>query len=205
MAYTLAGDRVIEYNYVRRRLPRGEGAVLDFGPSRSAKMSLFAVGQGYRVTAVSLEQIQPQHPNLVFILGDVLTVKIGGKFDWVLNISTVEHCGLAGRYGVAVHDTDADLKAMEILKALLKPQGKMLLTIPVGLDTVVGHWHRVYGKRRLPRLLKGYKVLHQAFWAKSGDADTFQSVSKLTGLSTEPIKNPPRGNYYALGVFTLGL
>lgn len=204
MVYSLAGDRKVEYGYVHKHLPRGQGTVFEFGPDPlAARMSLFAIKQGYLVTAVGLEQIQRRHSNLIFIQGDILTTEIKGKFDWILNISTVEHCGLAGRYGVTVPDADADLKAMQVLKALMKPQGKMLLTIPIGLDTVIGHWHRVYGAKRLPRLLSGYEILHQTFWAKSNGVDVFKPIEKTLALETEPIQNPPRNNYYALGAFTL--
>lgn len=205
MAYSLAGDRGIEYGYLRQ-LPKGTGTAFEFGPApATAYVSLFAVKQGYSVTAVGLEQIRKNHPKLKFIQGDLLTVKLTGKFDWILNISTVEHCGLAGRYGVTVADADADLKAMHVLRTLMKPTSRMLMTIPVGLDTVVGVWHRVYGAGRLPKLLKGYEIVHQAFWAKSGGVDVFEPVSKSVALATKPIASeavPPR-NYYALGGFTL--
>lgn len=206
MVYSLAGDRSIEYGYVYKHLPRGQGTAFEFGPAPlTARMSLFAIKQGYSVTAVGLEQIQRQHPNLTFIQGDLLTTEVKGEFDWILNISTVEHCGLAGRYGVTVSDADADLKAMWILKSLMKPQGKMLLTIPIGLDAVVGHWHRVYGRERLPKLLSGYEILHQVYWAKSNGVDKFKPVEGVIALGVKSVQSPPKHNYYALGTFTLRL
>jgi len=53
---------------------------------------------------------------------------------------------------------DGDLDAMGILRELLAPGGRMILTIPVGRDQICGPYHRIYGEDRLPRLLDGFGV-----------------------------------------------
>ena len=52
------------------------------------------------------------------------------------------------------------------LASLLKPEGRMALTIPIGLDAKFAPFHRVYGKQRLPRLLAPFEVVAEEFWAK---------------------------------------
>ena len=62
------------------------------------------------------------------ILAYLLTY-IGG-FDIALSISSFDHDGL-GRYGDPI-DANADIRAMRLAQCLLKPNGLMFMTIPIG-------------------------------------------------------------------------
>jgi hypothetical protein len=203
---TLAGDRGVEWGYARERLPRGSGWVLDLGPMPDAQMSMFAIEQGYDVIAVGMESLDVAHERLTYIRQDFLTVQLELKFDYVLNVSTIEHFGL-GRYTDPV-GPDFDLKAMAKLRGLMESGGVQLLTCPVGRDAVIGHWHRVYGEERLPRLLEGYRVKEELYWAKTANDREWVSVPKAAALAEEPGR-PPVDNMielsYALGCFTLCL
>ena len=79
------------------------------------------------------------------------------KFDIGSSISSFEHDGL-GRYGDPINP-NADLEAMGKMKQMIKKQGLLFLAVPVGKDTLVWNAHRVYGKIRLPLLLKGWKAI----------------------------------------------
>jgi len=200
MNYTLRGDRDVEYNLVYTHLPKGDGLVLDLGPLPSAPMSRFALQQGYRVVGVGLEAMEWNAARLEYIQADFLKIELKKRFDWVLNISTIEHFGLAGRYGVTEDRPSADLEAMAKLHSLMAPDAKMLLTIPVGKDMVIKPWHRVYGVERLPKLLEGYHIAEQSFFAKSGQADRYCRVERDVALAVTPTEHP---FYYALGLFVL--
>lgn len=78
-------------------------------------------------------------------------------YDSAISISSIEHTGL-GRYGDPI-DPDGDLKALSQHKDRIKPSGLCFLAVPIGNDRVEGNLHRVYGKDRLPKLLKGWKIL----------------------------------------------
>jgi hypothetical protein len=84
-------------------------------------------------------------------------IKSGFKFDYILNISSIEHDGL-GRYGDPINP-DGDLETMSLLRSYLKPNGLMFLTVPVGSDAVMFNHHRIYGVHRLPKLLDKWLVL----------------------------------------------
>ena len=202
----LAGDRDIEWSWIAAQMPPGPGEALDFG-SGDSPLALVAAQRGYAVTAVDLERLSPPyvHPALRFLQGDVLTVALPERhFDVVLNCSTVEHVGLVGRYGVEERRPNGDLEAMARLRALMKPSGTMLLTIPVGRDAVFEPLCRVYGSERLPRLLQGLSVVKEAYWVKDrGNRWTLRDRAVALNFSADVRSWSALRNVYALGLFVL--
>ena len=202
----LAGDRAIEWSWVSAQMSLGPGEALDFGPGGSF-LGLIATQRGFNVTAIDLEPVQwyYTHHRLRFIHGDILKLSLPtNHFDLVINCSTVEHVGLAGRYGVTENSPDGDLEAMACLMKLLKPSGVMLLVIPVGQDAVFPPLCRVYGAQRLPRLLEGYEVEKEVFWIKDSQ-NRWVLTGRETALNFKASAgswNPLR-NVYALGCFIL--
>lgn len=77
------------------------------------------------------------------------------QFDYILSISSIEHDGL-GRYGDPVNPT-GDLRAMAEHKNMLRPGGKLILSVPVGPDCLVWNAHRIYGPIRLKMLFQGWR------------------------------------------------
>ena len=202
----LSGDRDIEWSYIASRLPLGTGRVLDFGCG-AGNMSIHAIQKGYSVLALDLQPCRFPwlHSNVEFVWGDLLRLELPtDQFDYVLNCSTVEHVGLAGRYGVPVEETDGDLHTMAKMRKLLKSSGRMLMTIPCGRDAAIVPWHRVYGRERLPRLLEQFAVEEQVFWAKRSDNRWYVTTAQ-DALSYEPTYHPTIATRcsYALGCFTL--
>jgi len=55
---------------------------------------------------------------------------ITGKFKWIVSISTLEHVG----WDAEPRDPDAAERAVEHLRSLLAPKGKMLITAPAGYN-----------------------------------------------------------------------
>jgi len=195
----LSGDRAIEWSWVAANIPEGPGYALDFGPG-SSQLSTLAAMKGYDVTAVDmLDQERPfLLPNIRFLKGDLLELPLEkGHFDLIINCSTVEHTGISGRYGIEREDADADLKAMQLLLDLMRPNGIQLLTIPVGVDAVWRPLHRVYGLDRLPRLLSGYRIVHVGTWVK----DRYNCWTKCR--LEFALKQPTSPQIYSIGAFIL--
>jgi SAM-dependent methyltransferase len=204
----LFGDRGVEWSFITSRLSRGRGEVLDFGAS-FGNLSIAAAQRGFHVLALDLneERFPWKHPNVNFLRGDLLKVELPAEqFDFILNCSSVEHVGLRGRYGVAAEETDGDLEAMKRFRALLKPSGRMLMTIPCGEDAAIAPWHRVYGRQRLPKLLNGFETVEEEFLVKQGD-NRWHLCDRDTALSLRPTGHPtnPTLCSYALGCFVLRL
>lgn len=78
-------------------------------------------------------------------------------FDAAIAVSTFEHDGL-GRYGDALLP-DGDLRAMDKLRCLVKPGGLLYVAVPIARDKLVWNMHRIYGPRRLEKLLGGYRLV----------------------------------------------
>lgn len=195
---TLAGDREIEWTWTLAHVRRGPGRVLDFG-SGNGMMALGASFAGDTVVAVDLKPEQyPFHPSRIeYVQGDFNELELEPQsFDQILNCSSVEHVGLAGRYG-SPDEPDGDLRAMGKMAGLLKPGGDMVLTIPIGIDAVHAPNHRIYGEQRLPRLLEHWEIREQTYWAKPRD-QRFEPVSREQALAERG-----SASYYALGLFVV--
>ena len=197
-APTLAGDRDLEWTFCQARLADGPGRTLDFGADAGLPMSLAAAFRGHEV--VALDQLEVagtvRHPAIRFVVADILDRPLDGEsFDQVINCSTVEHVGLAGRYG-SRSDGDGDLEAMAILGELMKPGARQILTVPVGRDGSYVPYHRVYGAQRLPRLLAGYEVDEEQYWHKPGA--TWLPTDRETALATQGSES-----FYSIGLFVL--
>lgn len=196
----LTGDRQIEWSFVIANIPNGPGEAMDFGPGSGSYLGLIAALKGFEVVAVDLDKVDwfYVHPNLKFIQGDFLKLDFPPKsFDLIINCSTIEHVGLAGRYGVKENRPDGDLKVMAKMREILKPKGVMLLTIPVGKDAVFTPLHRVYGKDRLPRLVQDFVVEKKKYWIKN-EKNQWVIVKEEKALSLQPQRA-----YYGLGCFIL--
>lgn len=202
----LAGDRDIEWSWVASQIPQGPGEALDFGPGESM-LGLIAAQKGFRVTAIDRQPVHWKyvHPELRYVQGDILQLSLPlNHFDLVMNCSTVEHVGLAGRYGVREQNVNGDLEAMDRLAKIMKPGAVMLLTIPVGLDAVFAPLCRVFGEKRLPLLLKGFSIEKEDYWTKN-DQNQWIPCERERALNFNAWAGSwdPLQNSYALGCFVL--
>jgi len=73
--------------------------------------------------------------------------------DFAISYSTFEHDGL-GRYGDPL-SPNGDFRAMREAHKFSNDNGILFLGVPLGEDCIVWNTHRIYGKNRLPLLLKG--------------------------------------------------
>lgn len=195
---TLAGDREIEWTWTLCHVRRGPGRVLDFG-SGNGMMALGAAFAGNDVVAVDLgPEGYPFHPQgIEYVEGDFNDLDFEpASFDQIINCSSTEHVGLAGRYG-SPDEPDGDLRAMEKMARILKPGGDMVLTIPVGLDAVHPPLHRIYGEQRLSRLLEHWEIREERFWGKPA-GPRFEPVTREQALADVGSRS-----YYGLGLFVV--
>jgi len=194
---SLSGDRWVEWSFCMSRLADGPGRTLDFGAD-IAFLSLAAAQRGHDVVALDRlpSSAEFDHARVSLLQADILAHDFGEeRFDQIINCSSVEHVGLGGRYGSS-EASDGDLEAMAALRAALAPEGRMILTIPVGRDRVAAPLHRIYGEDRLPRLLDGFAPVEEQYWRK--DDDRWQQTDRARALDVEGSEA-----FYALGLFVL--
>ncbi len=196
---TLDGDRWVEWSFCMARMATGPGTTLDFGADIGF-LSLAAAQRGHDVVALDREPpaLDYDHPRVTHVRADILDRPLADRrFDQILNCSSVEHVGLAGRYG-STDRPDGDLEAMEILASMLADDGRMILTIPVGRDLISPPLHRIYGEDRLPRLLAPFVAREEQYWRKAPATRLWTQTDRATALAVEG-----SDAFYALGLFVL--
>jgi len=200
----IQGSSIIEENWAIKHIGRPPKKILDFGSGPKAQFAKQLAQKGFEVFCLDQRpcEIEEKIPNLTYIQGDILLIwnKIKITFDVILNISTIEHVGLEGRYN-SRNVPDGDLEAMKLLGELLSDGGVHILSVPVGIDAVIAPFHRVYGENRLPKLLKNWDVKKEQYWIKDSNNEWILS-SKDIALKEIPT-GPERPHYYALGLFLL--
>jgi hypothetical protein len=200
------GERNVEWSFLSAEMPDGPGEAIEFG-CEQGYMSLLAAQKGFHVVANDLQEQSFiwQHPQVEFRRGDFLKLDFPrDHFDLVINCSSVEHVGVAGRYGIEANQDEGDIEVMQRFAEILKCDGRLLMTAPCGRDTVMAPWCRVYGAQRLPRLFQYFSIEKEEYWTKN-EANQWIRSSREDALSFQPRYNrdDPHGCAYALGCFSL--
>jgi len=162
-------ERAAEMPYVFRGLAGlGSGArVLDVGAAEST-VALSLASLGYEVTAVDPRSYPFSHPRLVTVTSTLEAWNGDRPFDAVICLSTIEHVGL-GAYGVEAGADRADIPAMQRLRELTKPGGRLLLTTRYG-KAGANSFQRTYDRAGLSELLAGWNVEDTSFIRREDDA-----------------------------------
>ena len=147
----------------------------------------FCLHFGAKPVTIEYNKWKTDHPSLICMTPDEYE-KEPILFDCGLSISSFEHDGL-GRYGDPI-DPWGDMKAMRKAKRMIKPNGLLFLAVPVGKDTLVWNSHRIYGKIRLPMLLKGWEVL-DCFGVEGFKDPVFNKSTKYYIQPVLVLKNTP--------------
>jgi SAM-dependent methyltransferase len=164
--FDTAGEKLLDWGWCLANLPQSpRQRVLDIGCCQ-APIVPTVVALGHEVVGVDTDRLPYQLPGLTFFFGDFLEIDFpDASFDVVVLCSVVEHIGLAGRYAQR-NIPDGDFLAMKKVAQILKPDGRVLLTVPVGKDLIFKPWHRIYGEERLPALIAEFQVERSQYLVK---------------------------------------
>lgn len=147
-------DRYLEYPWAIDNLYPFSGKILDIGCAGSM-FPLILTSLGYETYGIDIREYKPS--NIInFTKGDICNSPFkDGEFDVITAISSIEHIGLGGRYG-SKNDENGDYQAMKEIRRILKPYGKLLMTVPFSKRLKITKSHRVYNNDSLNRLLEGF-------------------------------------------------
>lgn len=79
------------------------------------------------------------------------------QFDYIICISQVGAQGL-GNSGEKINP-NGDLEMMVYFENILKENGKLILSLPVGKEKIIKDSTRIYGSERLKKLFQNWRVL----------------------------------------------
>lgn len=172
--------------YLNFDLPR-DSKILDFGCGGSS-ISLGLASFGYDVTGVDFRYAGFSHKNFKYYKQNFFDVEFKkDSFDCVLAISVLEHVGM-GHYGEPPIK-NADLKAMEKIRYVLKPDGILFISVPGGKRKIYEQdgieYIRIFDPDYLKELCKGFMILKEIFYKKENQDWIQCSREKLSQIEYE--------------------
>ncbi|MEH2055086.1 MAG: DUF268 domain-containing protein [Nostoc sp.] len=163
-------ERILEKTFVMHSLAclyqSRDIEILDVGAAESL-LSYELASFNYSVTAIDIRPIALFHPNLKFVKTDICNpVLPPASFDCVIALSTLEHIGL-GWYGDETGES-YDIKAVQQISLLLKPEGSFILTVPYGKKALTPV-HRIYNQESLQKLIQDFKIVQISYGVRKDD------------------------------------
>lgn len=193
--------RIIEYSFIMGKLGHAKPArVLDVGcVARLNYLPASLASLGWEVWGIDQREWKFRFPNFHFAREDIRQTSFPDDFfDCVYAVSTLEHIGLSGRYGVTKDDPEGGLRTIKEIARILCRGGRLLVTMPYGKKyQVVKSQKRIYDKQSLEKLFSGWKIEDKILYAQ--DSDDF-----WTPVSEEQVQSM-RENKEAIALLELAL
>ncbi len=198
-----------EYNFALRQVV-GKGArVLDVGGCQSL-LPLYLAKNGFIVTVYDIRQYHEKHNNLFSIEGDFIKNNFpDNSFDYIVMLSTIEHIGFES-WGSSYIE-DGDFIAIEEIKRIIKPSGKVIITFPFfGEHKIIPGFERWYDIERVKKLFSGLHILAEEYYipehviynrtlncfpASLEEIRGVQDKNGLIGFACYVISKKPRNNF----------
>ncbi|MBU1173346.1 MAG: class I SAM-dependent methyltransferase [Proteobacteria bacterium] len=153
--------RTTEYGFALSKLVRlPVGKLLDIGCVTRVNPIVSTMCElGWKVYGMDIRDYRYTHPNFKFVKGDI-TQKIleDNFFNAITAISTLEHIGVGGRYGIRGEDGLAPTRAMANIKRLLKPGGTLVITLPYRKSPEESTMGRTYTPSMINKLLRYWNM-----------------------------------------------
>lgn len=165
-AKSIVTERIVENPFVIGQIARLEKAakILDFG-CYSSILPLELASLGYQVVGVDLCDYPYKHPNFSFYQMDILDNKFKSNFfDCIYAVSSLEHVGV-GWYPQEKQGI-TDSKVVKEFYGLLKPKGRLIVTVPFGKrrESV---YSRIYDKDQLLSLFSNFVLITEEYFLRS--------------------------------------
>jgi SAM-dependent methyltransferase len=152
-------ERVVEVPWVLSRY-LGEHRVVDVGTSNAPPVYRELLAALSVPEVISVDLVSPDERRFSWVRGDLRALPlIDASVDLMFCISTLEHVGRANeRYGVTGRrDSGGDLDALIEIARVLRPGGRLLVTVPFGLREDHG-WFVQYDAASWDALVEASKL-----------------------------------------------
>jgi SAM-dependent methyltransferase len=153
--------------------------ILDIGSDRSWLCGLLAY---YKVTTIDVRKRKCLLDNETVITCDASKLDLpNNHFDVVTSLMCIHHVGL-GRYGDTI-DYDKDIKMMDEIKRVLKPNGYFLFSIAIHFapPCICFNGHRIYDYEMIKnRLCSNLKLIDEKFIIATPNKADYVPYEKLT-------------------------
>lgn len=121
-----------------------------------------------------IDMVHKNYPGIISVVGDIRNTPFPeGFFDLVLCISTIEHVGKDNSvYSIPYvgKDNEGDFKALQEIYRIVRPRGRVVVTVPYGKSYDYG-WFIHYDGARLKKLVESSKfslILEDYYIYRSG-------------------------------------
>lgn len=172
-------ERLVEYPWVLSRLPAGAGKLLDAGSTLNYPylLDLPQLAEKQIVIVTLAPERQEQRANVSYLYDDLRnSVLRDNAFQTIVCISTLEHIGLDNTqiYTANARYAESDLEgywpALQELRRVLAPGGRLLLTVPFGRAEVHG-WLQQFDAAGLEKIVAvfGSRPVEQTFFRYDAD------------------------------------
>jgi SAM-dependent methyltransferase len=190
-------ERPTEYGFAELHIgpPLGQKKLLDIGSVGSA-FPLRMAGNGFEVTCLDPTATPGLVDGVRILRGDIRNTTLPeSSIDLITCISTLEHIGLAGRYGIQTADPEGETLAMREMARLLRPGGRLILTVPFGQYAMLP-LNRVYTRDRIMELKGNLECRVENYYCITPDGQ-FKAATGQEASTADLRKD----GYYALGCF----
>jgi SAM-dependent methyltransferase len=180
-----ASSRAIENPWVLKNLEKGKLKILDVGCCDSF-LIYELIARGYDTYGIDYREYN--HKEKVNFKKCDITKRIpfdDDFFDRILVISTIEHVGLGSYDDPLIKN--GDKMGMKELIRIIKPDGKLLLTVPMSSKfTIIENRERRYDEQSMKKLIEGFSIEKEQYflskknkWREVSKKEAFNHYSQI--------------------------